>query len=211
MGAWVLADTRLHVAVRPNACQLRTPRDSRRRLQSGDVVVHWALTSQTNRLRRDIGEALLDYAACAEPLLVAASANALVREHPTVRRGWPELRPRFPQRCQSALALVDGVCESGTEFVFWARLGDLHGVIDRQVMIVGVGRVDFVVGSRLVVEIDGFDHHGGREQYESDRDRDAALSRLGHRVLRFSHRQVFERWAWVEASVRAALARGDHY
>lgn len=159
-GAWVLPDRRLHVAVAPQACQLRSPHDARNRLGSDDAVVHWTLGAQTNRLLRDLPEALLDYAPCAPPELLAASANSLLREHPEFRVVWPSLRDRFPLRTHSFLTSADGICESGTEYVFWIRLRHLHARMRRQVWIPGVGRVDFVVGERLVVEIDGFSHHG---------------------------------------------------
>lgn len=207
---WVLPDPRLHVAVPPRACQLRSPRDSRNRLGNEDVVVHWTLGEQASRLLRDLPESLLDYAGCAPPELVAASANSLLREHPEHRVEWHDLRARFPERTQRFLTSVDGVCESGTEFVFWVRLPRLHERMRRQIWIPGVGRVDFLIGERLVVEIDGFEHHGDRDAFEVDRQRDAVASAAGFRALRFSHRQVFERWPTVEAAVFAAIARGDH-
>lgn len=210
-GVWVLPDARLHVAVLPTACQLRSPDDARRRLADPDVVVHWTLTPQPSRIRRDLPEALLDYAACASGELVAATADSMIREHPRFVETWPHLREAFPGLLPPWLDLVDGVCESGTEFVFWARLPELRPRMRRQARIPGVGRVDFLIGDRLVVEINGFAHHGGREQFEADHARDAALSAAGFRVIRFSHRQVFDAWPVVLASLRAALARGDHY
>jgi very-short-patch-repair endonuclease len=209
-GVWVFPDPRLHVAVRPRACQLRSSRDSRRRLGGEDVVVHWTLGKQRSRLLRELPESLLDYNACATNELLAASANSLLREHPLHRADWGMLRARFPHAVQRLLGLVDGVCESGTEFVFWARLPGLRERMRRQFWIPGVGRVDFLLGERLIIEIDGFEHHGDREAFESDRNRDALASSVGYRALRFSHRQVFGRWPSVEAAVYAAVARGDH-
>jgi very-short-patch-repair endonuclease len=209
-GVWVFPDQRLHVAVHPWASQLRSSRDSRKRLGGENVVVHWTLAEQSNRLLRDLTESLLDYGACATSELLAASANSLLREHPGNRAGWRTLTDRFPVRARLLLRLADGVCESGTEFVFWVRLPRLRERMRRQVWIPGVGRVDFLLGERLIIEIDGFEHHGDRDAFETDRARDALASALGYRVLRFSHRQVFERWPSVEAAVYAAVARGDH-
>jgi very-short-patch-repair endonuclease len=205
-GVWVYPDIRLHVAVEPGACRLRSPKDSRERLGRDGVVVHWTLNPQSNRLVKDLSESLLDYAACASPELVAASANSLMREHPAAPISWS----RLPERVRRFAPLVDGVCESGTEFVFWSRLARLRSRMRRQVWIAGVGRVDFLIGERLVIEVDGFEHHGDRERFEADRERDALAGAAGYRVHRYSHRQVFERWATVEAAVFAAVARGDH-
>ena len=43
---------------------------------------------------------------------------------------------------------------------------------------------------RLIVETDGHAHHGTRAAFERDRARDARLTALGWRVLRFTDRQV---------------------
>lgn len=105
---------------------------------------------------------------------------------------------------------VEGVCESGTETAFWLRMRR-HGLaITRQVQITGVGRVDFLIGERLVIEVDGRAFHDQESSFEGDRHRDAELSIRGYRVLRFSYRQVFENWDLVEAAVLAAVSRGDH-
>lgn len=208
-GVWVLPDSRLHVAVPPHACQLRSPVDSRKRLDDA-AVIHWTLDADEGRLMRPLAESLLDFAACATPEFVAASADSMLREHPEMRALWPALRRRFPQRMQNALSLVDGVCESGSEFLFWSRSPNRRSGMRRQVWIPGVGRVDFLIGEQLVVEIDGFTYHGGRDEFEEDRGRDALVSVAGFRSLRFSHKLVVERWPVVEAAVSAAIARGHH-
>jgi very-short-patch-repair endonuclease len=43
---------------------------------------------------------------------------------------------------------------------------------------------------RLIVEIDGFQAHGSRRKFESDRARDARLQAAGYRVVRFTWRQL---------------------
>lgn len=71
-------------------------------------------------------------------------------------------------------------------------------------------RVDLMIGERLIVEVDGREHHSDPVAFERDRVRDARLSALGYRVLRFSYNQVMFDWPLVEASILAATARGDH-
>jgi hypothetical protein len=66
--------------------------------------------------------------------------------------------------------------------------------------------VDFLWrDARLIVEADGFRHHGHREAFEADRARDAALHALGFRVLRFTYRQVRESPHEVAMTLRAVL------
>jgi very-short-patch-repair endonuclease len=79
-----------------------------------------------------------------------------------------------------------------------------------QVRISGVGRVDMVIGDRLVLEIDGYAYHSDKERFEADRRRDARLSARGYRVLRFSYDQIFNHWSEVKSAILAAIARGDH-
>jgi very-short-patch-repair endonuclease len=66
--------------------------------------------------------------------------------------------------------------------------------------------VDFVWSeSRLIVEVDGYEFHGGRASFESDRARDAELAVRGYRVLRFTYRQVTRERERVATSVRRML------
>jgi very-short-patch-repair endonuclease len=58
-------------------------------------------------------------------------------------------------------------------------------------VIVDGYEVDFCwLELRLIVETDGFEHHGTRAAFERDRARDARLTARGWRVLRFSDAQV---------------------
>jgi very-short-patch-repair endonuclease/predicted transcriptional regulator of viral defense system len=82
-----------------------------------------------------------------------------------------------------------------------------HG-LPLPVMNVPIGQfvVDFLwPDRRLIVETDGFRHHGTRSAFESDRERDVRLKLLGYSVLRFTHRQVAEDAASVAAAVGALL------
>jgi very-short-patch-repair endonuclease len=68
---------------------------------------------------------------------------------------------------------------------------------------VGQYEVDFLWRDRaLIVETDGFRHHGDRSAFERDRARDAQLQSLGFRVLRFTHRQLKKDRSAVLAALR---------
>jgi very-short-patch-repair endonuclease len=69
--------------------------------------------------------------------------------------------------------------------------------------------VDFLFAERrVVVEADSWQHHRGRAAFERDRERDATLALAGHRVLRFTDRQMKRDGATVAAAIHAALAAG---
>ena len=60
--------------------------------------------------------------------------------------------------------------------------------------------------ARLIVETDGRGTHATRRAFEEDRRRDALLTLAGWRVVRFSHRQVFDDPAYVGTVVRGLIA-----
>jgi very-short-patch-repair endonuclease len=73
---------------------------------------------------------------------------------------------------------------------------------------IGPHEVDFLWRDRgLIVETDGFRHHGDRAAFERDRARDAHLQSLGFRVLRFTHRQLRDDRSAVVAALRALLGQ----
>jgi very-short-patch-repair endonuclease len=74
---------------------------------------------------------------------------------------------------------------------------------------VGPFLVDFLwADAGLVVEVDGYGPHRGRQAFEDDRARDVELRLLGYEVLRFTYRQVTGDPAVVAAAARALLGRG---
>jgi very-short-patch-repair endonuclease len=71
---------------------------------------------------------------------------------------------------------------------------------------VGPYETDFVWRDRgVIVETDGFRHHGDRAAFERDRARDSHLQSLGYRVLRFTYRQLRDAPAEVVSALRACL------
>ena len=90
------------------------------------------------------------------------------------------------------------------------RLAGLHLTVATQVVIPGVGRVDLLVGERLVIEADSIAHHADADGYRRDRARDLRLARLGFRVLRLTWEQVMFEWDEVEATILGLVAEREH-
>jgi len=64
-------------------------------------------------------------------------------------------------------------------------------------------RVDAVWrAERIAVELDGWAHHHTRRSFEADRERDAALTIAGWRVVRFTYRQLSSRPDAVVSTLR---------
>jgi very-short-patch-repair endonuclease len=113
----------------------------------------------------------------------------------------------LPRRAALVAARASAGSESGIESLVKLILLRLGVPFRQQVVIDSVGRVDFLVGDRLVIEVDGRQFHA--DAYK-DRTRDALLSVAGRRVLRFLYAQVMYEEALVEAAILGALARSDH-
>jgi very-short-patch-repair endonuclease len=59
--------------------------------------------------------------------------------------------------------------------------------------------------ARLVVELQGYAYHSGREVFERDHERFARLKLAGYEVLGLTWHQVTEKQAWVAAAIRTLL------
>jgi very-short-patch-repair endonuclease len=60
---------------------------------------------------------------------------------------------------------------------------------------------------RLIVELDGYEAHGGRAAFEADRARDVELRLLGYEVVRFTWRQLRDDPAGVAGALRELLRK----
>jgi len=198
----------------------------------GDEHFHLALPAHAGRIHGDTNAAIMHWQSAAwgsgvpvvESVREAIRQVLLCRDRETSiavidsalnRRAitWSELRAiiaRLPIRFASVLELVDGASESGLETLCRLRLMALGLRIRSQVAIDGVGRVDLVVGDRLVIEADGREWHAGPRSFLRDRTRDLALMRLGYIVLRVGYEHVLHEWQLVELAVLGIVGRGEH-
>ncbi|QLQ16857.1 MAG: type IV toxin-antitoxin system AbiEi family antitoxin domain-containing protein [Micropruina sp.] len=100
--------------------------------------------------------------------------------------------------------------ESGTETLVRLRLRRRKVRVRPQVFVPGVGRVDLLVGRRLVLECDSRQHHSDPGAYQRDRDRDRALQAMGYLVIRLTYADVVHRWADVVPEILALIGRRAH-
>lgn len=80
-------------------------------------------------------------------------------------------------------------------------------LVQPQVWIDGVGRVDLLLDGWLVLEADGYAHHSTRAHYREDRRRNNALVERGYVVLRFSYEDVVHNSEAVVAVIVRVLQR----
>lgn len=113
------------------------------------------------------------------------------------------LRSRAPQVIDTATPFSD----SGLETYVVPRLRWMGVRISPQIWLAG-HRVDFLIGERLVLQIDG-GHHVG-PQRASDNRHDALLMQMGYHVLRVGYIQMIDDWAGVQTLIMNAVAQGLH-
>ncbi len=113
-------------------------------------------------------------------------------------------------RGRRALEFIDPRAESGIETMLRLALRRLRVRVSSQVVIPGVGRVDFLVGERLVIEADGYEWHADRAAFERDRERDRELVRRGYLVIRVTYQQAHDDLDAVTVAVLDIVRRRDH-
>ncbi|WBU39178.1 type IV toxin-antitoxin system AbiEi family antitoxin domain-containing protein [Homoserinibacter sp. YIM 151385] len=197
-GVWVLERT----------SHVRVDRDARRRSEAGGPPVH-RLAGISFQGVDDVETAMRAACRCLSlESLVAAADSAL--ELGLIDQAGLEAAMSGSARGRDALARTDARAESGLESIVRVRLRSLGIRVEPQVRIDGIGRVDLLIGNRLVIELDGDRWHSTAEQRESDRRRDVALQRRGYIVLRFGYHRVIEQWDDALADILAFVRRGAH-
>ena len=136
-----------------------------------------------------------------------ASFESAWRLHKLDAAARMRIRAALPASARWLVDFARPDADSGLESLVRLRLHLIGLLVECQVVLAGVGRVDFVIGSRLLLEIDGRDNHDGPSHRHKDLRRDAAASALGYETLRFDYAQVIHDWPAVQAAVLAALIR----
>lgn len=129
--------------------------------------------------------------------LIRASEPAELIEHVSLKK-------------QRAIGTIDGRAMSGTETRVRRFMQSLGVQVVPQYEVAGVGRVDMLVGERLVLECDSRGHHTGHQNYSADRRRDQKLTQLGFQVVRLTHADVMQNWDQTQHLLRALIAAGVH-
>lgn len=206
LGLWIPEGVYgLHVAVAENACQLRSVEDYHQRLANG-VVVHWDdEKTRGPRFATDLSSALVRCCSCMDLESAFVLCESARFQRRLSRPQWADLLAQLPAAIRPRLSTATSLSESGSESMFSFRSG-VFGIRVRQQVWLRDDRVDFLLGDRLVVEIDSVAHHDPTK----DAIRDARLSILGYRVLRFMYSQIVNDWPSVMAAILAAISRGDH-
>ena len=82
--------------------------------------------------------------------------------------------------------------------------------VREQVAVFEGGRVDLLVGDRLVIECDSVRHHGERSRYYADRSRDRTSLIEGCLVLRLTWEDIWLRWEETRGALDTLIRRRVH-
>jgi len=152
-------------------------------------------------------DALVHVYLCAGDEVFFAAIESALAQRKLNRAARGRIRRRLLQHAHWLVDLARSDAASGLESLLRLRLHLLGIRLDCQVDVPTVGRVDFVIAGRLILEADGKDNHDGENHRHRDRVRDAAASVLGYETIRFDYAQIVHAWPSVEAAVIAAVAR----
>lgn len=207
LGLWVHGDTaRPHVCAPPSSGGVRP--ELEQSTGRPKAITHWfvPVVARTPHVLEDGIENTLVAVAQCQPF-----EHALAVWESALNKGLVDrdvlARLRLPGRARDILSEATPFADSGLETIVPRRLRWLRLRILHQIWLHG-HRVDFLIGDRLVLQIDG-GHHVG-PQRESDNRHDAELMLRGYHVIRVGYTQVMDDWPSVQQLVMNAVAQGLH-
>jgi len=214
IGLWVLNEDRPHVAAPSHSGGVRVPLEPDP--PSGEpatkpepmATVHWTkpiVPRHPGSLVDSIENVLFLVAMCQPFESALAVWESAMRKQLVTAPGLS--RFPLPARAQRVLAMASPFSDSGLESFVVPRLRWLKIRIVPQTWIAG-HRVDFLIGDRLALQIDG-GHHVG-VQREADIAHDAQLMLLGYHVIRVGYHQVIDRWHEVQDVIMRAVGQRLH-
>ncbi|MGN8026339.1 endonuclease domain-containing protein [Microbacterium sp. 22242] len=194
LGVFVKDKPGLHVRVPPNAGRFRA-----------DAVVHWRV--QTEEPLGDhavsVRDAAIHAVLCQKPRAAVATIDSLLHLRLLTVDEVDAVFRNLPKRLRILKRMVDGSAESGPETLVRLILRTLPVSVRTQVVIVDVGRVDFLIDGWLIIECDGRRFHEGWDKQVQDRHRDVEAAAQGYVTVRFTAADVLD----DSGAIRAAIAR----
>ena len=208
---FVLREDRIHVQVHRRSSRLRMPDDQRvrwLRTEAHDIRLHWSevFDDFPHTSTVSLAAAVREMARCLPGREVVATVDSLLHLGVMTMEQIREAFAGLPSRCVALLEQVDPRAESGPETFMRLLLRDLGACFDLQVVISGVGRVDFLVDGFLIIECDSRAHHEGWAKQRDDRRRDLATAQRGYVTLRVLAEDLFYTPERVMPAVRNLLA-----
>lgn len=162
-----------------------------------------------------LARSVLDYSSTATPDRIRAMLEKIERMGRLIGRELEDVLARNPnhrgtKRLRAALSEIEGPApwtQSELEDRFLALIR-AAGLPEPEMNVLVEGELVDALwrDQKLVVEVDGWGYHRSREQFETDRRRDAKLQVAGYRVIRLTQQRIDTEPRAVAAELRALLA-----
>lgn len=201
LGIFVMEKTPLHIQIDVGASRLPS--------RAAGIRYHWRRSCAPRRaLYADRIEAIAEAVRCQGPREAIATLDSALHVGFIEEDELDLLFRRLPRRYRALRRLIDSRCESGSESLMRLVLRTLGCDVEVQVVIRGVGRVDFVVDGWLIIECDSEAFHSTWEQVKRDKRRDLAAAALGYTTVRVIAEDIFFRRDEVRVALQSALSHG---
>lgn len=200
LGLWAPQHEGVHVAVAPTGS----------RFDASGLVVHWA-RGPVPVSRTAIDDPIINVLFHSARCLPRSDALAIWESAIRKKKVSADVLSEVDWRSSRARVLADVaslLSDSGLETVFVDAFRN-YGLSMRQQVRIDGHPVDILIGDRLVIQIDGFEHHRAGDR-RRDLRADARLVLRGYTVLRFDFQQTLFQWDYVEQVVTSAIAQGLH-
>lgn len=198
LGLWVLDAREPHVVAPPHAGRVQVPA----------AVTHWhraIVPRSPDSLEDNLPNALVSVARCQPVEAALAVWESALNKKLVAREALEALD--LPGCARALLTQATPWADSGLESFVIPRLRWMRVRILPQIWLHG-HRVDFLIGDRLVFQVDGATHTGA--QRDADIRHDAELMLLGYHVVRVGYRQVVDDWPAVQWLLMQAIAQRRH-
>lgn len=207
-GLWVITDPLLHVRVRSNASRLSAPSGGGPlQAERQGVCVHYR-NLRVNTAADPVLLSLAELFNCSDEVSALVALDSALNSGTIGLWQLAELKSLMLPSRRASVDKADAGSQSGLETIVRLLMRSHRVRLRSQVQIAGVGRVDLLIGDRLVVELDGRGFHERR--FDEDRERDWELIQRGYLVVRVGYTMVMNERERVEAGLLALVRRGEH-
>jgi very-short-patch-repair endonuclease len=196
-GVWAGTSRKLHLQVPPNASDRG----------GAGVHLHWEVPqfAMTTKWRASRMQAMWQAIRCLDEEHAIAALESAIHQRFLTPDEVATICANAPGRLRDGISRMVTDSGSGLETIVRLRLQRAGFDVTSQANIPGLGHQDLLVFDCVAIEIDGFEWHG-REQFETDRERDLHAARLGRRTIRLTSRQVLDTWADSASAIERAVA-----
>ena len=211
-GLWTGLDDRIHISWKSHGNVAKPAR-----VFFGtrpNIVHHWHLastpTAHDSLLRVNVLESLAQIVRTESREMAVASADSALRIGLLADGEVRALFRSMPHAVAAWERYLDGRSDSGLESIARIWLIDRGIPFTFHAMIPGIGEVDFLIGTSLILETDGGQFHDSLDAAERDARRGARGAARGYITLRARYRMVmFAPHEW-QRPLLEHVSRKDH-